>query len=57
MLNAPKGEFLQMVLGVLLAALVSFIVASLILKFTKEPEQDLEAATAKMEASKGKNQV
>lgn len=54
MLNAPKGEFLQMVLGVLLAALVSFIVASLILKFTKEPEQDLEAATAKMEASKGK---
>jgi PTS system mannitol-specific IIC component len=24
------------------------------LKFTKEPEQDLEAATAKMEASKGK---
>ena len=54
MLNAPKGEFLQMVLGVLLAALVSFIVASLILKFTKEPEKDLEAATAKMEASKGK---
>lgn len=54
MLNAPKGEFLQMILGVLLAALVSFIVASLILKFTKEPEQDLEAATAKMEASKGK---
>lgn len=54
MLNAPKGEFFQMVIGVLLAALVSFIVAALILKFTKEPEQDLEAATAKMEASKGK---
>lgn len=54
MLNAPKGEFLHMVLGVLLAAIVSFIVAALILKFTKEPEEDLEAATKKMEASKGK---
>ncbi len=54
MLNAPKGEFLHMVLGVLLAAIVSFIVAALILKFTKEPEEDLEAATEKMEASKGK---
>ncbi|PHK49063.1 PTS mannitol transporter subunit IICB [Staphylococcus edaphicus] len=54
MLNAPKGEFLHMVLGVLLAAIVSFVVAALILKFTKEPEEDLEAATEKMEASKGK---
>lgn len=54
MLNAPKGEFLHMVLGVFLAAIVSFIVAALILKFTKEPEEDLEAATEKMEASKGK---
>lgn len=32
----------------------SFIVAAIILKFTKEPEEDLEAATEKMEASKGK---
>ncbi|MGK3151656.1 PTS mannitol transporter subunit IICB [Staphylococcus shinii] len=54
MLNAPKGEFLHMIIGVLLAALVSFIVAAIILKFTKEPEEDLEAATEKMEASKGK---
>ncbi|WP_440858262.1 PTS mannitol transporter subunit IICB [Staphylococcus shinii] len=54
MLNAPKGEFLHMVIGVLLAALVSFIIAAIILKFTKEPEEDLEAATEKMEASKGK---
>lgn len=54
MLNAPKGEFLHMVIGVLLAAIVSFIVAAIILKFTKEPEEDLEAATEKMEASKGK---
>ncbi|MGW7977419.1 PTS mannitol transporter subunit IICB [Staphylococcus xylosus] len=54
MLNAPKGEFLHMIIGVLLAAIVSFIVAAIILKFTKEPEEDLEAATEKMEASKGK---
>ena len=34
MLNAPKGEFLHMVLGVFLAALISFVVATLIMKLT-----------------------
>ncbi|MDI9231689.1 PTS mannitol transporter subunit IICB [Staphylococcus caprae] len=53
-LNAPKDEFLHMLLGIFLATLVSFIVAALIMKFTKEPKQDLEAATAQMEATKGK---
>ena len=53
-LNAPRGEFLHMLLGVVLATLVSFIVAALIMKFTKEPKQDLEAATAQMESTKGK---
>ena len=53
MLNAPKGEFLHMIIGVALAAIVSFIVSSIILKFTKETE-DIETATEKMEASKGK---
>lgn len=53
-LNAPRGEFLHMLLGVFLATLVSFVVAALIMKFTKEPKQDLEAATAQMEATKGK---
>lgn len=53
-INAPKGEFLSMIIGVILAALVSFVVASLILKFTKDPKQDLADATAKMEATKGK---
>lgn len=43
-----------MLLGVFLAALVSFVVAALIMKFTKEPKQDLEAATAQMETTKGK---
>ncbi len=37
-LNAPRGEFLHMLLGVFLAALVSFVVAALI-KFTREPKQ------------------
>lgn len=43
-----------MLLGVFLAALVSFVVAALIMKFTREPKQDLEAATAQMENTKGK---
>ena len=43
-----------MLIGVVLAALVSFIVAAIILKFTKEPDEDLEAATEKMESTKGK---
>ena len=43
-----------MLLGVVLATLVSFAVSAIILKFTKEPKQDLEAATAQMEATKGK---
>lgn len=54
-LNAPRGEFLHMLLGVVLATLVSFVIAALIMKFTKEPKQDLESATAQMEATKGKN--
>lgn len=53
-INAPRGEFLHMLLGVVLATLVSFAVSAIILKFTKEPKQDLEAATAQMEATKGK---
>ncbi|MCU5746615.1 PTS mannitol transporter subunit IICB [Staphylococcus sp. SQ8-PEA] len=52
--NTPRGEYLPMLLGVLLAAIVSFIVASLIMRFTKEPKQSIEAATAQMEATKGK---
>ncbi|MCM3320394.1 PTS mannitol transporter subunit IICB [Staphylococcus warneri] len=53
-INAPRGEFFHMLLGVVLATLVSFAVSAIILKFTKEPKQDLEAATAQMEATKGK---
>lgn len=52
----PKGEHIHMFIGVLLAALVSFIVGSIILKFSKDKDgaDDLAAATAKMEETKGK---
>ena len=51
-LNAPKGEFTHGIRRIL-RRLVSFVVATLIMKLTKEPKQDLEA-TAKMESTKGK---
>lgn len=50
----PKGSYLVMLLGVFLSTLVTFIVASLILKFTKNPTKSLSDATAQMEATKGK---
>lgn len=53
-INAPRGEFLHMLLGVFLAAAVSFVVSAFILKFTKDTQQDIEETTAQMEATKGK---
>src|SRR5690625_2189316 len=50
----PGGEYLPMVLGVLIATAVSFAVSALILKFTGQPEGDLSAATAQMEEQKGR---
>ncbi|GAA3715971.1 PTS mannitol transporter subunit IICB [Salinicoccus jeotgali] len=50
----PRGELLVMLLGVAAATLVSFIVASIILKFTRQPDDDIAGATEKMEAAKGK---
>ncbi|MCG1009838.1 PTS mannitol transporter subunit IICB [Salinicoccus sp. ID82-1] len=50
----PRGDLLIMLLGVFAATLVSFIVASLLLKFTKQPDDDIAGATQKMEAAKGK---
>ncbi|MGR9050733.1 PTS mannitol transporter subunit IICB [Halobacillus faecis] len=50
-----RGDHLGVIAGVLLATLASFIVASLILKFSKnDEEEDLNEATAKMEEMKGK---
>ncbi|MCS4486990.1 PTS mannitol transporter subunit IICB [Staphylococcus americanisciuri] len=50
----PKGSYLIMLLGVFLSTLVTFIIASIILKFTKNPTKSLSDATAQMEATKGK---
>lgn len=53
-LMSPKGEFLSILIGVLVAAAVSFFVASIILKRDKNPEVDLDSAVSKMEEMKGK---
>ncbi|NEX79225.1 PTS mannitol transporter subunit IICB [Bacillus thermocopriae] len=50
----PKGNYVGVLAGVLVATVVSFAVASLILKTSKQTEEDLSAATAKMEEMKGK---
>jgi PTS system mannitol-specific IIC component len=50
----PKGSYLANLSGVAVAAVVSFAVASLILKTSKAKEEDLSSATAKMEEMKGK---
>lgn len=53
----PKGNYLAMIAGVLVAAIVSFLIASIILKTGKDQEEDgdeLEKATEKTSALKGK---
>ncbi|MER2169270.1 MAG: PTS mannitol transporter subunit IICBA [Psychrobacillus psychrodurans] len=51
----PKGGYVGIVLGVLIAAVVSFLIAALILKTSKETEEDeLGAATEKATSLKGK---
>ena len=54
-LMSPKGGFFTGVLpGVIVATVVSFLVAAVILKRSKDTEQDLGAAVSEMEAMKGK---
>lgn len=50
----PKGGYLGVLAGVLVATAVSFVVAALLLKTSKDTEEDLTTATAKMEEMKGK---
>lgn len=51
----PKGGYLGVLAGVLVAAAVSFLVSALILKTTKaKDEEDLAEATSRMEEMKGK---
>ncbi|PPA71133.1 PTS mannitol transporter subunit IIBC [Jeotgalibacillus proteolyticus] len=51
---SPPGDYLGMVAGVLIATIVSFVVASIFLRTSKAGEDDLAGATAKMEEMKGK---
>ncbi|MFS0780011.1 PTS mannitol transporter subunit IICBA [Neobacillus sp. 3P2-tot-E-2] len=50
----PKGNYIGVLAGVLVATAVSFAVASLILKTSKATDEDLSSAAAKMEEMKGK---
>lgn len=51
----PKGNYIGIILGVLVAAAVSFIISAIILKTSKNTEEDdLAKATEKTSALKGK---
>lgn len=50
----PQGNYLGMALGVIVAAVVSFIIAAFILKTSKTDADDLSEATGQMEEMKGK---
>ncbi|MCY8809934.1 PTS mannitol transporter subunit IICB [Bacillus atrophaeus] len=51
----PRGNYLDVIAGVIVATAVSFIVSAVILKSSKAGEEDLTAAAEKMQAMKGKN--
>lgn len=50
----PQGEFIGVILAVLIAAAVSFAIAALILKSSKDIDGDLSEAAGRMEEMKGK---
>lgn len=48
----PKGGYLPMFAGVLVAAVVSFLVAAVLLKTGKQKDEDLESASSRMKDMK-----
>lgn len=50
----PGGSFVRVILSVLLSATVTFLVAAFLLRIDKNKDTDLAAATAQMEANKGR---
>lgn len=54
MAMTPKGGHFAVLAGVIVATLVSFLVAALILRTSKDTGEDLTEATTKMEEMKGK---
>ena len=49
-----QGDHLGVIAGIVLAAAVSFTIAALVLKTSKEESEDLDNATAKLEQMKGR---
>ncbi|WP_163536153.1 PTS mannitol transporter subunit IICB [Gracilibacillus sp. YIM 98692] len=54
MAMTARGDHFAVLLGVIVATIVSFIIASIILKSSKSDNEDISEATGKMEAMKGK---
>lgn len=54
MAQTAQGSHLGVALGVLVSTVVSFAVSAVILRFSKNSEDDIAAATAKMQDMKGK---
>jgi len=52
--QTPRGNFVGVILAVVLAAATSFIICSVLLKLSRKKGVDLAEATAEMEALKGK---
>jgi PTS system mannitol-specific IIC component len=55
--QTPNGDFFGITVGVFGAALVSFLVGSVLLKMDRSEDGDLGDATAQMEGMKGKKSV
>ncbi|REK76938.1 PTS mannitol transporter subunit IICB [Paenibacillus paeoniae] len=51
----PKGGWLPMLSGVIVATIVSFLVAALLMKTSKQKEDDLESAQSKMKEMKAQS--
>lgn len=56
---APKGDYIPILLGIFAATGVSFLIGSIILKFSKQPEDELayEEATKKKDALKSQGKA
>ncbi len=54
LLMTHRTSYLGVILGVVIATIVSFVIAALILKSSKEKEADVSGAADKMEEMKGK---
>jgi PTS system mannitol-specific IIC component len=57
LIQTASDSYIGVVLAVTLSAVVTFVVAGLLLKAERSQEEDLAAATAQMEAMKGKRSI